>query len=60
MSLGALLSVAYVFRGGLRAVVATDLVQFVLMFAGFLVLLPVCVVRWAAGAGCRRSCRRRT
>ncbi|NCQ34987.1 sodium:solute symporter family protein [bacterium] len=40
------LSVGYVFRGGLRAVVATDMVQFVLMFLAFLVLVPVCVVRW--------------
>jgi SSS family solute:Na+ symporter len=40
---GTALSIAYVFRGGLKAVVATDLVQFVLMFLGFLVLVPVCV-----------------
>jgi SSS family solute:Na+ symporter len=45
VSLGALLSVSYVFRGGLKAVVDTDCVQFVLMFAGFLVLVPVCVVK---------------
>ncbi len=44
--LGTALSVGYVFRGGLRAVVATDQVQFVLMFAGFLVLVPVCVVKY--------------
>jgi SSS family solute:Na+ symporter len=44
--LGTALSISYVFRGGLRAVVATDLVQFVLMFLGFLVLVPVCVVRF--------------
>ncbi len=44
--LGTALSVGYVFRGGLRAVVATDMVQFVLMFLAFLVLVPVCVVRW--------------
>jgi len=44
--LGTVLSVSYVFRGGLRAVVATDMVQFVLMFAGFLVLVPVCVWRF--------------
>ncbi len=44
--LGTGLSVSYVFRGGLRAVVATDMVQFVLMFLGFLVLVPVCVSRW--------------
>ena len=33
VGLGALLSVSYVFRGGLKAVVLTDRVQFVLMFA---------------------------
>ena len=44
--LGTALSVGYVFRGGLRAVVATDKVQFVLMFAAFLVLVPVCVVKF--------------
>jgi len=41
--LGTALSVAYVFRGGLRAVVATDIVQFFLMFLAFAVLVPVCV-----------------
>jgi SSS family solute:Na+ symporter len=40
---GTALSIAYVFRGGLKAVVATDMVQFVLMFLGFLILVPVCV-----------------
>lgn len=40
--LGTLLSVAFVFRGGLKAVVETECVQFVLMFLGFLVLVPVC------------------
>lgn len=44
--LGTVLSISYVFRGGLRAVVATDMVQFVLMFLGFLVLVPVCVSRF--------------
>jgi SSS family solute:Na+ symporter len=44
--LGTAFSVGYVFRGGLRAVVATDKVQFVLMFAGFLVLVPVCFVEY--------------
>jgi SSS family solute:Na+ symporter len=44
--LGTALSVGYVFRGGLKAVVATDMVQFVLMFLGFLVLVPVCVGRF--------------
>lgn len=44
--LGTALSVGYVFRGGLRAVVATDKVQFVLMFLAFLILVPVCVVKY--------------
>jgi len=35
-----------VYRGGLRAVVATDMVQFVLMFLGFAVLVPLCVVKF--------------
>lgn len=39
----ALLSVFYVDRGGLRAVVFTDRVQFALMFAGFALLLAVLV-----------------
>ncbi|MEN8006482.1 MAG: sodium:solute symporter family protein [Candidatus Krumholzibacteriota bacterium] len=44
--LGTLLSISYVFRGGLRAVVATDVVQFFLMFLAFGVLVPVCVSRF--------------
>ena len=43
---GTALSVSYVFRGGLRAVVGTDVVQFLLMFLGFLVLVPACVLRY--------------
>ncbi len=46
VTLGTALSVAYVYRGGLRAVVTTDIVQFFLMFLGFLVLVPVCVDRF--------------
>lgn len=46
VALGTALSVGYVFRGGLRAVVATDVVQFFLMFLGFLILVPVCVTRF--------------
>jgi SSS family solute:Na+ symporter len=52
--LGTALSVAYVFRGGLRAVVLTDQVQFVLMFAAFLVLVPACVLEYG-GAGWLRA-----
>jgi solute:Na+ symporter, SSS family len=44
--LGTALSVGYVYRGGLRAVVATDIIQFFLMFLGFLILVPVCVYRF--------------
>ncbi len=39
--LGTLLSVAYVYRGGFRAVLKTDFIQFSLMFAGFIVLVIV-------------------
>jgi SSS family solute:Na+ symporter len=52
--LGTVLSVGYVFRGGLNAVVATDKVQFVLMFAAFLVLVPVCVATYG-GLGWLRA-----
>jgi len=52
--LGTALSVSYVFRGGLHAVVATDKVQFVLMFLAFLVLVPVCVVKYG-GLGWLRA-----
>ena len=44
--LGTALSVSYVFRGGLQAVVITDRVQFVLMFLAFLVLVPACVLTY--------------
>ncbi|MEA2030139.1 MAG: sodium:solute symporter family protein [candidate division Zixibacteria bacterium] len=37
--LGTIFSVVYVFAGGFRAVVRTDLLQFGLMFAGFSILL---------------------
>ena len=43
---GTALSIGYVFRGGLRAIVTTDLVQFGLMFVAFLVLVPACAARW--------------
>ena len=45
VTLGTVLSVAFVFRGGLQAVVETECVQFVLMFLGFLVMVPVCYVK---------------
>jgi solute:Na+ symporter, SSS family len=40
--LGTLLSVANVYRGGLRNLVLVDIVQFVLMFLAFVVVVPVC------------------
>ena len=43
---GTLLSTAYSFRGGLRSVVRADNVQFVLMYLGFLVALPLLVARY--------------
>src|SRR4029077_13656695 len=42
----AVLSVFYVDRGGLRAVIFTDQVQFALMFGGFIILLGFLVARY--------------
>ena len=44
--IGTVLSLSYVLRGGLRAIVGTDMVQFALMFVGFAVLVPVCVAEY--------------
>ena len=44
--LGTGLSVGYVYRGGLRAVVGTDKVQFLLMFLGFAILVPACMMKY--------------
>jgi len=54
VALGTAFSVGYVFRGGLHAVVATDRVQFVLMFTAFLLLVPVCAVKYG-GLGWLRA-----
>jgi len=43
---GALLSMMYSIRGGLRSVVRADAVQFVLMYLGFLIALPLLVARY--------------
>ncbi len=43
---GALLSVGYVYVGGFRSVVRTDLFQFVLMFGGFALILPFCIINF--------------
>ncbi|MBI2838894.1 MAG: sodium:solute symporter family protein [Acidobacteria bacterium] len=47
---GTLFTLAYVIYGGLRSVIDTDVIQFVLMFAGFSIMLPVLYLRsggWA-------------
>ncbi|MBU0742863.1 sodium:solute symporter family protein [bacterium] len=46
VTLGAALSLGYVLRGGLRAIVGTDKLQFALMFLGFVVLVPVCAAKY--------------
>jgi len=43
---GTLFSIVYLFLGGFRSVVRTDLFQFVLMFAGFVILMIVLVARY--------------
>jgi solute:Na+ symporter, SSS family len=43
--IGTVFSLAYVFRGGLRGVVFTDKVQFLLMFIGFAMLLPAAAIK---------------
>ncbi len=51
---GAFFSTAYSFRGGMRSVVNADNVQFVLMYLGFLVALPLLVARFG-GLGFLRA-----
>ena len=43
---GTLFSVGYVWRGGFRSVVRTDVVQFSLMFGAFAFILPFSVVKY--------------
>jgi len=45
---GTLFSIIYVYMGGFRSVVRTDLFQFGLMFLGFVVLLVMLVTRYGA------------
>jgi SSS family solute:Na+ symporter len=54
IGLAALFSAAYVVGGGFRAVVRTNAAQFILMYAGFIILLPVAFVS-AGGFGGLRS-----
>jgi len=44
--IGALFSMIYVFAGGFRSVVKTDILQFVLMFSGFIIILISCVIKY--------------
>ena len=44
--IGTFLSTAYSFRGGMRSVVNADNVQFVLMYLGFLIALPLLAFRF--------------
>jgi SSS family solute:Na+ symporter len=52
--LGTAFSIMYLFRGGLRSVVITERIQFVLMFAGFAVILPFLFARFG-GLGFLRA-----
>ncbi len=45
-TIGTMLSVMYLFRGGLRSIVITERIQFVLMFGGFAVILPYLIARY--------------
>jgi SSS family solute:Na+ symporter len=45
-TVGTVLSIIYLFRGGLRSVVITERIQFVLMFGGFAVILPFLFARY--------------
>jgi SSS family solute:Na+ symporter len=52
---GALLSVVYVYIGGFRSVVRTDVMQFALMFGGFALILPFCLVEFGGWEFLRSS-----
>ncbi len=45
LSLGGLLSILYVWKTGMNAVVRTDKLQFLLMFSGFFLVLLLCMTR---------------
>lgn len=44
--LGTTLSTIYIFRGGMKAIVLTDKIQFLLMYVAFFVLVPACVLKF--------------
>ncbi|MFC1734012.1 sodium:solute symporter [candidate division KSB1 bacterium] len=52
--IGASISTLYLLTGGFKAVVRTDFLQFILMFAGFFILVPAAVVRYG-GIGFLRT-----
>jgi SSS family solute:Na+ symporter len=54
VTLGAVLSMIYAFRGGLAAIIRTEFLQFFLMYAGFIVIL-VFAVRQFGGWGFLKS-----
>jgi SSS family solute:Na+ symporter len=51
---GTLLSTAYIYTGGLRSIVRTDIMQFIVMYAGFLILVPILVSQYG-GLGYLRA-----
>ena len=46
ISAGALLSMIYSFRGGLATIVRTEILQFILMYAGFVVILIAAIIKF--------------
>ncbi len=43
--IGASVSTLYLLIGGFRAVIRTDILQFILMFTGFIILVPVAIIQ---------------
>ena len=54
LAVTAFVSVSYLFWGGFRSDVETDVLEFILMFTGFAVILPFCVTE-LGGAGFLRE-----
>ncbi len=40
IAVGIITSISYLFKGGFRASIRTDILQFIVMFAGFIVIIP--------------------
>lgn len=49
--LGSALSVGYLFTGGLKADILTNTAQFILMYAGFALLLGYCIIKFGLPTG---------